>query len=196
MTPDAPVTPSAQPERPVGRPHIAEWFGHRVFPVVATGDIAASDQHSHRCPFLTQTLQASTGCVKAVNSRGVCTISATSNGSRQDWLVCPYRALDDGLLADMVKRLYSIPALDLVLIRRSSFSAIKQSGPRYAVLSVTASASSSISRTNSAARSDYPGRQPPRNCHSTSLPWNSLPTERSRNCRALTSRDSAWASTA
>jgi hypothetical protein len=55
--------------------------------------------------------------VKAANSRGVCTISATSNGSRQDWLVCPYRALDDGLLADMVKRLYSIPALDLVLIR-------------------------------------------------------------------------------
>ncbi len=55
--------------------------------------------------------------MKAVNSRGVCAISATSNGSRQDWLICPYRALDDGLLADMVKRLYSIPALDLVLIR-------------------------------------------------------------------------------
>ena len=117
MKPDAPVTPSAQAERPVSRPHIAEWFGHRVFPVVATGDGAASDQQSHRCPFLSQTLQASTGCVKAINSRGVCTISATSNGSRQDWLVCPYRALDDGLLADMIKRLYSIPALDLVLIR-------------------------------------------------------------------------------
>lgn len=55
--------------------------------------------------------------MKAPNSRGVCTISATSNGPRQDWLVCPYRALDDGLLADMVCRLYDIPPLDLVMIR-------------------------------------------------------------------------------
>lgn len=117
MTPDAPVTPSAQLARSVSRPHIAEWFEHRVFPVVATGDSPVSDQQSHRCPFLTLTLKTSTGCVKAANSRGVCTISAASNGSRQDWLVCPYRALDDGLLADMVKRLYSIPALDPVLIR-------------------------------------------------------------------------------
>jgi hypothetical protein len=31
--------------------------------------------------------------------------------------VCPYRALDDGLLADMVCRLYGIPPLDPVLIR-------------------------------------------------------------------------------
>ena len=55
--------------------------------------------------------------MKAPNSRGVCTISATSNGPRQDWLVCPYRALDDGLLADMVCRLYGIPPLDPVVIR-------------------------------------------------------------------------------
>lgn len=58
-----------------------------------------------------------TGGMKAPNSRGVCTISACSNGPRQDWLVCPYRALDEGLLADMVCRLYGIPALDAVLIR-------------------------------------------------------------------------------
>ncbi len=81
------------------------------------GDRPISDQQSQRCPFLTETLKASTQCVKAANSRGVCTISATSNGPRQDWLVCPYRALDDGLLADIVKRLYGIPALDPVLIR-------------------------------------------------------------------------------
>jgi hypothetical protein len=55
--------------------------------------------------------------VKAPNSRGVCTISASSNGPRQDWLVCPYRALDDGLLGDMVCRLYGIPPLDPVVIR-------------------------------------------------------------------------------
>ena len=75
------------------------------------------DQESKRCPFLTQTLKHSTECVKAANSRGVCTISATSNGPRQDWLVCPYRALDDGLLSDIVCRLYAIPPLDPVMIR-------------------------------------------------------------------------------
>jgi len=62
-------------------------------------------------------LKGSTPCVKAANSRGVCTISASSNGPRQDWLVCPYRALDDGLLGDMVCRLYGIPPLDPFLIR-------------------------------------------------------------------------------
>jgi hypothetical protein len=43
--------------------------------------------------------------------------AACSNGPRQDWLVCPYRALDEGLLKDMVCRLYGIPTLDPVLIR-------------------------------------------------------------------------------
>jgi hypothetical protein len=61
------------------------------------------------CPFLTETLTKFTPCVKAENSRGVCTISAASNGVRQDWLVCPYRALDDDLLAGMVRRLYGVP---------------------------------------------------------------------------------------
>lgn len=76
-----------------------------------------SDQRAGNCPFLTEALKTTTACVKAPNSRGVCTISATSNGPRQDWLVCPYRALDDRLLADITRRLYSMPALDPVLIR-------------------------------------------------------------------------------
>jgi hypothetical protein len=106
-----------QPDRVASRPHIAEWFGHRVFPTVSSGDTPINDQQSGRCPFLTQTLKRSTPCVKAPNSRGVCTISASSNGPRQDWLVCPYRALDDGLLGDMVCRLYGVPPLDRVVIR-------------------------------------------------------------------------------
>jgi hypothetical protein len=85
--------------------------------MVSSGEAPIDDQKSERCPFLTETLKHSTPCVKAPNSRGVCTISASSNGPRQDWLVCPYRALDDGLLADMVHRLYDIPPLDDVLIR-------------------------------------------------------------------------------
>jgi hypothetical protein len=101
----------------VSRPHIAEWFGHRIFPTVSAGGLPIEDQRSGRCPFLSQTLQRDTPCVKAANSRGVCTISACSNGPRQDWLVCPYRALDEDLLAGMVCRLYGIPALDPVLIR-------------------------------------------------------------------------------
>lgn len=102
---------------PAARPHIAEWFGHRIFPTVSSSAPAANDQRSGRCPFLTETLKTSTPCVKAPNSRGVCTISAASNGPRQDWLVCPYRALDDGLLADIVRRLYGMPVLEPVLIR-------------------------------------------------------------------------------
>jgi hypothetical protein len=101
----------------VGRPHISEWFGHRIFPVVSGTSAALADQTSGRCPFLSQTLARTTPCVKATPSRGVCTISATSNGPRQDWLVCPYRALDDSLLADMTRRLYHLPDNGLVLIR-------------------------------------------------------------------------------
>jgi hypothetical protein len=107
-----PATPAA-----ASRPHIAEWFGHRIFPTVSNGALPLADQRSGRCPFLSQTLQETRQCIKAENSRGVCTISASSNGPRQDWLVCPYRALDAGLLADMVSRLYEVPPLDPVLIR-------------------------------------------------------------------------------
>jgi len=101
----------------VDRPHIAEWFGHRVFPDVSSGSEVVSDQRSKRCVFLSETLQEKTACTKQANSRGVCTISANSNGTRQDWLVCPFRALDDDLLADMVRRLYGIPASQPVVIR-------------------------------------------------------------------------------
>ena len=117
MSPERQVRDTLQSDRAASRPHIAEWFGHRVFPTVSASDTAIEDQETERCPFLTQTLKRSTSCIKAAPSRGVCTISASSNGPRQDWLVCPYRALDDGLLSDMVCRLYSIPPLDPVLIR-------------------------------------------------------------------------------
>jgi hypothetical protein len=117
LSPDQRPARAPSPASAVSRPHIAEWFGHRVFPAVSSEGAALSDQRSGRCPFLTETLKVSTPCVKARNSRGVCTISATSNGPRQDWLVCPYRALDDGLLADIVRRLYGMPVLDPVLVR-------------------------------------------------------------------------------
>lgn len=49
-------------------------------------------------------------CTKSENSKGVCTVSAGSNGPRQDWLVCPHRALDDDLLHVMVRRLFGLAA--------------------------------------------------------------------------------------
>jgi len=95
-------------EREGLRPHISEWFGHRVFPSVASHEKSLEDQKNQRCPFLSQVAEKDTGCIKSDNSRGVCTISAGSNGPRQDWLVCPHRALDDDLLHAMVRRLFGL----------------------------------------------------------------------------------------
>lgn len=116
MNPSSPRTKKAQTDRARRRPHIAEWFGHRVFPLVADSQTANDTQQNEICPFLSATLRRETECIKAANSRGVCAISAESNGPRQDWLVCPYRALDDSLLGQMVRRLYKISEHESVFI--------------------------------------------------------------------------------
>jgi hypothetical protein len=103
-------------EREALRPHLAEWFGHRVYPAVAGHPAALADQRAQRCPFLSQVAERDTACVKSENSRGVCTISAGSNGTRQDWLVCPHRALDDDLLHAMVRRLFGLAVHDPVRV--------------------------------------------------------------------------------
>lgn len=103
-------------EREALRPHIAEWFGHRVYPTVADHDRARQDQRAERCPFLSEVAERDTECVKSLNSRGVCTISAHSNGTRQDWLVCPHRALDDDLLHAMVRRLFGLAVTEAVRV--------------------------------------------------------------------------------
>jgi len=77
-----------------------------VFPVVAGTEESLSDQGSGRCPFLSDVTATEQQCVKSQNSHGVCTISANSNGHRQDWLVCPFRALDPAILEDAVRRLF------------------------------------------------------------------------------------------
>lgn len=101
-------------EREFLRPHVAEWFGHRVFPTVANHANARRDQRAQCCPFLTRVAEKEMPCVKSDNSRGVCTISAGSNGPRQDWLVCPHRALDDDLLHAMVRRLFGLTSDEAV----------------------------------------------------------------------------------
>jgi len=104
------------------RPHIAEWFGHRVFPLVSGSAAALADQKAKRCPFLSAAFRKDHACIKlhkegpakTGNSEGVCTISSTSNGPRQDWIVCPVRALDDDLLVKIVRHLYGVPTQDQI----------------------------------------------------------------------------------
>lgn len=95
---------------------IAEWFGHRIYPVVAETPASLKDQGAERCPFLTEVTGKRTGCVKRENSKGVCTISSNSNGIRQDWLACPFRALDVSMLNDAAHRLFGHASDDDVSI--------------------------------------------------------------------------------
>lgn len=80
--------------------YISEWFGQRTFPTVRLETSSVTGKNTGRCPFLSSILNHATTCVKTENSSGVCSISTTSNGPRQDWLVCPYRVID----SDIVKR--------------------------------------------------------------------------------------------
>lgn len=112
-----PIPKLSPEERELRRPHVAEWFGHRVFPTVADHPAAQLDQREQRCPFLSEVADRDMSCVKSANSRGVCTISASSNGTRQDWLVCPHRALDDELLHSMVRRLFDVGATAPIHVR-------------------------------------------------------------------------------
>jgi hypothetical protein len=87
---------------------IAEWFGHRIFPIVVANERTMTDQRNHRCPFLTRVEVEPQECVKPEKSKGVCTISSTSNGPRQDWVVCPYRIFDGRLIDDVTARVYGV----------------------------------------------------------------------------------------
>lgn len=86
---------------------VSEWFGHRIHPTVAAGSTSLADQREERCPFLSVATRESRRCVKGVSARGICTISSSSNGPRQDWLVCPYRALDFNLFENAARRLFA-----------------------------------------------------------------------------------------
>ena len=95
---------------------ISEWFGFRTFPLVYGGEEAARTQTDCRCPFLTASSGVTRDCVKSAASSGVCTINNGSNGVRQDWLVCPFRALDPTLIDDVVQRLFASSPGEPVLV--------------------------------------------------------------------------------
>lgn len=77
---------------------VSEWFGHEVWPKVSTLESVIVDQMSERCPFLSDATGSLTKCVKSGDKRarrtGVCVISSDSNGTRENWLACPFRLLD------------------------------------------------------------------------------------------------------
>lgn len=78
--------------------YVSEWFGQRIYPEVRLAYAAVSGANANKCPFLTSVLHSPTSCVKNENSKGVCTISSSSNGLRQDWLVCPYRVINSSIV--------------------------------------------------------------------------------------------------
>jgi len=101
---------------------VSEWFGHRVYPAVISSSKAVADQRTERCPFLSAATGEDRQCIKAEASKGVCSISSASNGPRQDWLVCPYRALSAEIVINAIQRLFEtapglrpfvIPAISL-----------------------------------------------------------------------------------
>lgn len=83
---------------------VSEWFGQRIYPRVRMDVAEVIGKKTDKCPFLTNILKTASGCVKTENSLGVCSISSSSNGPRQDWLVCPYRVID----SEIVKRSCSL----------------------------------------------------------------------------------------
>lgn len=89
---------------------VSEWFGHRIYPSIADSRRALNDQQRERCPFLSEITETEQACIKSESSRGVCTISSASNGVRQDWLVCPYRAIDVEIFSTGARRLFGLDA--------------------------------------------------------------------------------------
>lgn len=88
--------------------YISEWFGQRIYPDVRIDVDAVSGSQAGICPFLTDVLRSKSSCVKNYNSSGVCTISSSSNGSRQDWLVCPYRVIDSEIVRKSCQRIFGL----------------------------------------------------------------------------------------
>lgn len=121
---------------------VSEWFGHRVYPTISSGAGPLEDQISCRCPFLSVATAEPRRCIKDESSLGICTISSPSNGRRQDWLVCPYRAIDQRLLDAVVQRLYGLkrdrpvlivpaPSLAAERVRKQITNAARKTGAAF-----------------------------------------------------------------
>jgi hypothetical protein len=85
---------------------VSEWFGFRVYPDVRISSLGLETQEAKRCPFLSNVTGEPRGCIKPAKSSGICTISSRSNGPRQDWLVCPFRAFSPVVLETAARALF------------------------------------------------------------------------------------------
>lgn len=85
-----------------------------MYPQVVSTSESVADQRAQRCPFLSLATGERRECIKNDPSKGVCTINSASNGPRQDWVVCPYRAFDRTLLQAVAHRLYGIDDFHII----------------------------------------------------------------------------------
>ncbi len=100
--------PKAKNEEPGN--FVSEWFGHRIYPAVRSSAASIADQKGERCPFLSTATGEDRLCIKRRDSRGVCTINTLTGKKRQDWLVCPYRALSREIIIGAVRQLFQFGA--------------------------------------------------------------------------------------
>ena len=92
--------------------HISEWLGHRIYPTVKLDVSTFTGSDFGACPFLTEALGQKTDCVKSENSFGVCSVSSVSNGSIQDWLVCPYRVVSSDIVRQASRLIFGEAAAE------------------------------------------------------------------------------------
>jgi hypothetical protein len=95
--------------------YISEWYTHRMYPTIRGSSASIAEQQEHLCSMLSAATGETRTCIKPERAQGVCTISS-SNGTRQDWLVCPFRALDMGLMEDATRRLFGVGAARPVIL--------------------------------------------------------------------------------
>ena len=110
--------------------YVSEWFGQRIYPQVRLDVAEVTGKNEAKCPFLSDVLRDSTKCIKNENSLGVCTISSISNGSRQDWLVCPYRVIDSDIVRKGCRLIFGLdrdvlPLPVSILLREGQLEAFK-----------------------------------------------------------------------
>jgi len=108
------------------RNFVSEWFGYRTYPEVAQDPLGTRAQQERICPFLSKATGETQTCVKKETSLGICTISSCSNGPRQDWLVCPYRALDASIFEDVARRLFRPEATRKVVLVAAPYPGRRQ----------------------------------------------------------------------
>ena len=101
-----PPVPAA--DKPLAGNFISEWFGYRLFPAVAEANEMIETQQRRQCPFLSASTGEFRECIKAETSKGVCTVSTVSAERTDDWLVCPYRAVQPDLLHTAARTLFGL----------------------------------------------------------------------------------------